>query len=98
MASDSTRERVLDCLRRFLKSTGRPSARLLGTMSLTRDLGLKSDEGVDFVLDLCKEFDFSFAGSFNPFVSPDGKRGLKIDEMIKAIDVQLTERAKEAVL
>lgn len=84
-ADSSRRDRTLACLGRFLHSTGRCNVQLSDSIHLTQDLGLKSDEGVDFVLDLCKEFDFNFPESFNPFVHPDGRRGFRIGEMTNAV-------------
>jgi hypothetical protein len=77
-------ERVRSCLREFLQSTGR-TGEFADSTYLTRDLGLKSDEGVDFVLDLCDEFKREFPGDFNPFVHPSGRRGLRVVEMISAV-------------
>jgi hypothetical protein len=61
-----------------------------------RDLGLSSDEGVDFVLDLCEEFKFDFPKDFNPFVHGSGCRGRKLGEMVNAAlsFVQIREAAK----
>lgn len=99
MPADSIRRnRILDCLGRFLQSTGRHDVRLSDSTHLTQHLGLKSDEGVDFVLDLCNEFDFELPESFNPFVHADGKRGLRVGEMVSAVLFHLPAQVKEAVL
>jgi len=79
------REAVVECLRRFLKSTGRPAIELSDRTRLIADLGLSSDEGVDFVLDLCDAFKFDFPTDFNPFVDQTGRRGLQLREMVNAV-------------
>jgi len=79
------RETVLNCLRQFLSSTGRPNVALTESTHLINDLGLTSDEGVDFVLDLCEAFGFDFPQDFNPFVHDDGRRGRRLGEMIRAV-------------
>ena len=84
------RERVESCLRRFLASTGREKLDFDGRADLIQDLGLSSDEGVDFVLDLCDSFKFEFPTDFNPFIHEDGCRGRRVDEMVDAIEQLLS--------
>lgn len=84
-AASACREKILRCLGDFLESTGRQNVVLYDNTHLTRGLGLSSDEGVDFVLDLCRAFAFDFPKSFNPFVHDDGRRGRRIHEMVAAI-------------
>lgn len=83
--SSHDREVVIACLQRFLESTGRPPVVLTDRIHLMRDLGLSSDEGVDFVLDLCDAFSFDFPDEFNPFVHENGRHGRRLGEMIKAV-------------
>jgi len=84
-SSTDGREAVIDCLRRFLESTGRAAVELSDRIHLMRDLGLSSDEGIDFVLDLCDEFEFDFPADFNPFVHESGRRGRRLGEMVNAV-------------
>lgn len=84
------RGKVIACLRKFLASTGRAKLAFDGRTDLIRDLGLTSDEGVDFVLDLCDSFAFEFPTDFNPFVHDDGRRGRRLDEMVRAVEQLLS--------
>jgi len=84
-AASERRETVLKCLARFLESTGRAKVALDDRVHLMRDLGLNSDEGIDFVCDLCEELKFEFPTDFNPFVHESGRRGRRIGEMVKAV-------------
>jgi len=79
------RDTVLSCLRRFLDTTGRGSVAFDDRTHLMRDLGLSSDEGVDFVLDLCEALGFELPEDFNPFVHESGRRGLRVGEMVGAV-------------
>ena len=94
----SERQRILGCLGRFLRSTGRQSRDLSDSTHLVNELGLTSDEGVDFALDLCDEFKLDFPGDFNPFIHSGGRRGLRVGEMVKTIVSHLPAQVKEAVL
>ena len=85
--------RILNCLKRFIKSTGREHVDLRERSNLIQQVGMTSDEGVDFVLDLCKEFAFEFPNDFNPFIEADGRRGRTVRELIAAVESQL--RAQE---
>lgn len=78
-------DQVRRCLREFLDSTGHRDLAFSDDSNLIRDLGLKSDEGVDFVLDLCDTFNFNFPEDFNPFVHKSGRRGRKVKELIAAV-------------
>lgn len=80
------RTTVTACLGQFLASTGRANLVFDDRANLIRDLGLSSDEGVDFVLDLCDTFSFEFPADFNPFVHDDGRRGRSLIEMIRAVE------------
>jgi hypothetical protein len=95
VAVATCRKTVLDSLRNFLESTGRRGVTFDDGTHLLRDLGLSSDEGVDFVLDLCDALEFDFPKDFNPFVRPDGRGGRRVGEMIDAIEVLLTREVNE---
>ena len=86
MADESVGAVVCRCLRAFLDSTGRAGAEFGDRTNLIRDLGLSSDEGVDFVLDLCDALDVDLPEDFNPFVHESGRRGLRVSEMISRVE------------
>lgn len=79
------REKVLACLRGFLQSSGRQDVAIEEKTDLMTGVGMTSDEGIDFVLDLCAAFNFDFPGDFNPVVHPDGTRGRRVGELIRAV-------------
>ena len=78
-------QKVLTALEVFLESTGRSEVILTDRTNLVGDLGFSSDEGVDFVLDLCEVFKFDFPHEFNPVVHPSGRRGRRVGELIDAV-------------
>lgn len=82
----SSKDKIYRRLREFLNASGKADVTFGNHSNTIRDLGLKSDEGVDFVLDLCDEFEFEFPGDFNPFVHESGCRGRNVDELIQAVD------------
>ena len=84
MSDTSVRSTVRRCLRAFLDSTGRASEEFGDKTNLIRGLGLSSDEGVDFVLDLCEALHVDLPQDFNPFIHESGRRGLSVSEMITA--------------
>ncbi len=85
MASPEVRTIVVDSLRRFLTSSGRGQVKLNSRTHLTLDLDLKSDEGIDFVLELCDAFKHEFPANFNPFVQDGGRRGCRLGDLIDAV-------------
>jgi hypothetical protein len=90
--TDSTlvRERVLGLLKQFLVTTGRENPVIADRTHLANDLGLSSDEGIDFVLDLCDVFAVEFPMDFNPFVHENGRRGRRFGEMVRTVELHLT--------
>jgi hypothetical protein len=92
IAVASYREKVLNCLREFLENSGLRGAEFNERTNLIRGLGLKSDQGVDFVLDLCDVLEFEFPKDFNPFVHSNGRRGRRVGEMLDAIDSLISAR------
>ena len=95
-AASADGDRIRDRLRQFLRSTGRSDV-FSDSTHITRDLGLKSDEGVDFVLDLCDEFQLDFPADLNPFVHATGQRGLRVGEMIKTVLSHVPAQTTEAL-
>lgn len=89
-APSDVRQKVLTCLRQFLDSTGRTGRDFNDKTNLMTGLGLSSDEGVDFVLDLCDAVGFNFPNDFNPFVHDNGKRGRRVGEMISGVASHLS--------
>jgi len=86
MKDNSVRSIIPRCLRAFLESTGRAGQGFGNNTNLIRDLGLSSDEGVDFVLDLCEALHVELPEDFNPFVHESGRRGLRVSEMISRVE------------
>lgn len=86
MNDNSARSIVCRSLRAFLDSTGRAGQEFGDNTNLIRDLGLSSDEGVDFVLDLCVALRVELPEDFNPFVHESGRRGLRVSEMIGCVE------------
>lgn len=84
-SQDDIGDRVRQCLRQFLDSSGRSEEGFSDRTNLHTGLGFSSDEGLDFVLDLCEEFDFDFPADFNPVVHRDGKRGNSLAELIAQV-------------
>ena len=89
-APAEVRQTVLTCLKQFLGSTDRTGRDFNDKTNLITGLGLTSDEGVDFVLELCDAFGFHFPNDFNPFVLDNGKRGRRVGEMISAVASHLS--------
>lgn len=81
---------VRNCLRTFLDSTGRSKIKFDDSTNLICDLGLSSDEGVDFVLDLCDAVRIELPKDFNPFVHDSGRRGRSVSEMIERVEQFVT--------
>jgi acyl carrier protein len=95
MSTDATTQtRVEECLRRFLATLGREATQLRDETNLLRDLDFASEDGVDFVLDLCDAFDFDFPADFNPFVHDSGRRGRRFCELVRIVDGYLQSKEK----
>ena len=86
MSDTPVRSIVHRCLQAFLNSTGRAGAEFGDNTNLIQGLGLSSDEGVDFVLDLCEALHVELPEDFNPFVHESGRRGLRVSEMIRRVE------------
>jgi acyl carrier protein len=82
-------ERVRQQLSSFLSKSGIRDVKIRATTDLIRDAGLTSLQGLEFVLDLCDEFDFDFPVNFNPFVDDERRRGHTFDGLIKAVERHL---------
>ena len=85
-----TRDKVVRRIQEFLDASGKSGVVFAGQSNTIADLGFESDEGVDFVLDLCDEFAFEFPDDFNPFVHENGCRGRSVDELVQAVDSLMT--------
>lgn len=91
-SSESVRQRVERCVRRFAVSAGHSADGLGDQTDLARGLGLTSDEGLDLVLDLCEEFDFDFPRDFNPVVHETGRRGRRLGELILKLEAMVSSK------
>ena len=85
-ASKQTHDRVQELFQDFLDSTGRVGVKIHDDMHFKNDLGLSSDEGVDFALDLCDGFKTEFPLDFNPFVADTGRRFRKLKDLVEAVE------------
>lgn len=83
--TQETHSKILQLLTGFMESTGRTPAVISAETNLTSDLGLKSDEGVDFTLDLCDAFNVELPLDFNPFVHESGQKGRTFGEMVAQV-------------
>ena len=86
MSDTSVPPIVRRCLRTFLDSTGRSAEEFRDNTNLIRGLGLSSDEGIDFVLDLCEALHVELPQDFNPFIDESGRRGLRVSEMVRRVE------------
>lgn len=92
--SQSIEDRVHACLTRFVQGCGVAVPVLKPNTDLHGGLGLTSDQGVEFVLDLCEEFSFDFPKEFNPVVHDSGKRGRKVQELVAEVERMLSTENK----
>lgn len=84
-AQVDVRQTVLTCLDEFLRSSGRTDLAIHDRTSLLNDVGMSSDEGIDFVIDLCEAFEVDLPKDFNPIVHDDGRRGRSVGEVVDAV-------------
>jgi acyl carrier protein len=73
----------------FLLKSDIRNVEIHATTDLIKDVGLTSLQGLEFVLDLCDEFNFDFPADFNPFVDDERRRGQTFDGLVKAIEQHL---------
>ena len=79
-------ERVRRQLGSFLLRSGIRDVEIRSSTDLIKGAGLTSLQGLEFVLDLCDEFDFDFPPDFNPFVDDQRRRGQTVDGLVKVIE------------
>jgi acyl carrier protein len=82
-------ERVRRQLSSFLSKSDIQDIEIRATTDLIKDAGLTSLQGLEFVLDLCDEFEFDFPADFNPFVDDERRRGQTFDGLVKAVECHL---------
>lgn len=78
----SVRESTKRCLTKFLEDSDKDVPTITDATDLVRGIACQSDEGLDFVLDLCELFDVDLPHDFNPFVHQSGCRGRKFGELV----------------
>lgn len=76
-------------LNEFLAKDGRRDEQITNDTNMIQNLGLTSLQGLEFVLDLCEEFNVDLPGDFNPFVNDAERRGCTFEEMIEAVRTYL---------
>jgi acyl carrier protein len=82
-------ERIRRQLGNLLLKSDIRDVEIRATTDLIKDVGLTSLQGLEFVLDLCDEFEFDFPADFNPFVDDERRRGQTFDRLVKAIERHL---------
>lgn len=76
-------------LNEFLAKDGRDNVQVTNDTNMIQNLGLTSLQGLEFVLDLCEEFNVDLPDKFNPFVNDTENRGRTFEEMIDAVRTYL---------
>lgn len=82
-------ERIRQQLRSFLLKSDIQDVEIRPSTDLIKDIGLTSLQGLEFVLDLCEEFDFNFPTDFNPFVDDERRQGQTLHGLVKAVERHL---------
>jgi hypothetical protein len=85
----STRERIRRQLEIFAVKSGIGGLRIRPRTDFIKETGFTSLQGLEFVLELCDEFQFDFPADFNPFVDDERRRGQTFDGLVKAIELHL---------
>jgi acyl carrier protein len=85
-------DRVRRQLGSFLSKSNIRGVEIRATTDLIKDTGLTSLQGLEFVLDLCDEFDFNFPPDFNPFVDDERRRGQTFQGLVKAVERNLANK------
>ena len=85
-------ERLRRQLSSFVVKAGLPGIEIRSTTNLINDAGLTSLQGLEFVLDLCDEFDYEFPKDFNPFVNDEHHQGQTFNGLVKAIELHLASK------
>lgn len=82
-------DRLRRQLEKFLLKSDIREIEIRATTDLIREVGFTSLQGLEFVLDLCDEFDFEFPTDFNPFVDDERRRGQTFGGLVKTIERHL---------
>ena len=78
--------RVQQRLKEFLRKDGRGDLVVGDDADMIKNLGLSSLQGLEFVLDLCDEFEVEFPPEFNPFIHDKERRGRTLEEMVSTVE------------
>lgn len=89
---NTVESRVRRLLGNFLQKSAIRDVGIHPTMDLLKDTGLTSLQGVEFVLELCDEFDFEFPADFNPLVDDKRRRGQTFQGLAKAVKLHLANK------
>jgi acyl carrier protein len=87
--NETIEQRLRRQLESFLEKSEVRSVEIRPTTNLINDAGLTSLQGLEFVLDLCDEFDFDFPANFNPLVDDERHRGQTFEGLVRAIEQHL---------
>lgn len=88
----TTEERVRRQLASFLLKSDIRDIEIRPSTDFIKDAGFTSLQGLEFVLDLCEEFDFDFPADFNPFVNDERRRGQTLHGLVKEIERHLANQ------
>lgn len=78
----SVAEKLRDAVLQFFRSLNRDIEEINDDTDLIRHTGATSDDGLDFAIDLEDILGVGIPKDFNPFVHPNGKRGMKFRELV----------------
>lgn len=92
MPNPTVEERVRRRLENFLSKTELQKIEFRANTDLINEVGFTSLQGLEFVLDLCDEFDFDFPADFNPFVDDQRRRGQTVHGLVRAVEVHLATK------
>jgi acyl carrier protein len=84
-------ERIRRQLGSFLLKSDIQGAEVRANTDLIKETGLTSLQGLEFVLELCDEFDFDFPTDFNPFVDDERCQGQTFRGLVKKIERHLAD-------
>ncbi len=80
---DSIRNTVLECIRDFVPDD--QTREIDDTTSPIRDLGLKSEDGVDYACSLSERLGFEIPYELNPFVDDKAQRPRTMGDIVSVV-------------
>lgn len=97
MSESAVAIRIIKVIARYLDSIGGKHPGLPNASTkLHTDCGLKSDDGVNLVLDLCEEFQIDLPPDFNATVHDNGLRERTFGELTTIIEGVVSTKGSAA--